>query len=69
VCCFPHLSGAELQFIVIRTCRKFPLLHKGHPLTNDPFCKPNIFGEFKGRYSPFTPDLAMKTAATLQEKK
>lgn len=49
---FPLLLGAELQLVIVRTCRPFPSLHKGHPLTNDPFCKPNALhlGNWRGRH-------------------
>lgn len=62
---FPLLSGAELLLAIVRTCSPFPTLHKGHPLTTDPFCMPNPFGKFT---SPFTPDLVIKTAATHRKK-
>lgn len=65
----PLLFGAELQLVIVRTCRPFPSLHKGHSLTNDPFCKPNTFGEFKRKTLALHPNAVIETAATSKKKK
>lgn len=53
--CIPLLSEAEQQLVIVRTCRPFPLLHKGHASINDPFCKPNASGNSKERHYPVHP--------------
>lgn len=68
---FPLLLGAELQLVIVRTWRPFPSLHKGHPLTNDPFCKPNALhlGNWRGRHYPLHPWPCDKNSSHFTEKK